>query len=181
MDRAEYEALVAAQRQYLARIGPDTRFTADILCAMHLAWLGDLYSWAGEYRTVEVWKDGFSWPPARMVRENMAKFETDVRARHTPCRPGPLDDVATRLAEVHAELLLVHPFREGNGRFSRWLAGLMALQAGLPTPDYRFRGKGGPARRKRYLAAVVRGYARDYRPLAGFLAEMVGCRLRDGD
>jgi hypothetical protein len=34
---------------------------------------------------------------------------------------------------VHAELLLIHPFREGNGRLARWLADLMALQPELFT------------------------------------------------
>ncbi len=31
MDRVEYEALVGVQEAYINRIGPDTRFTADML------------------------------------------------------------------------------------------------------------------------------------------------------
>ena len=34
------------------------------------------------------------------------------------------------IAIVHAELLFIHPFREGNGRASRLLATLMAAKAG---------------------------------------------------
>ncbi len=34
--------------------------------------------------------------------------------------------------EVHEELVLIHPFREGNGRVARLLSTLMAFQAGLP-------------------------------------------------
>ena len=72
------------------------------------------------------------------------------------------------MAEVHAELLLVHPFREGNGRLARWLADLMALQAGLPLPDYRFRGRGSGRERAVYLAAVKQGYPTRYDDLTAF-------------
>jgi len=34
------------------------------------------------------------------------------------------------IAVVHAELLFIHPFREGNGRTARLLATLMAAKAG---------------------------------------------------
>jgi cell filamentation protein len=74
--------------------------------------------------------------------------------------------------------LLIHPFREGNGRLARWLADLMALQAGLPAPRYMFAGRGGKARRTRYLEAVTKGYFQDYEPLAGFFLEAFGRSLQ---
>lgn len=40
------------------------------------------------------------------------------------------------LAKVHIEFILVHPFREGNGRLSRLLVNIMALQAGQPKLDF---------------------------------------------
>ncbi len=93
---------------------------------MHRDWLGKVYPWAGQYRTVELQKGAFKWPPAFRVAENMATFEQDWLARHTLCRLGALQEVARRMAEVHAEFLLIHPFREGNGRLARWLAELMS-------------------------------------------------------
>jgi cell filamentation protein len=80
-------------------------------------------------------------------------------------------EVARRIAEVHAELLLIHPFREGNGRLARWLADLMAFQANLPAPAYGFAGPGSRVRRARYLAAVKQGYVQNYDALADFFAE----------
>ena len=82
---------------------------------------------------------------------------------------------------MHAELLLVHPFREGNGRLARWLADLMFLQAGFPIPLYNFSGKGSVRRKKDYLDAVVAGYGQDYAPLAVFFRECVEARLRELD
>ena len=177
MDKAEYQALLRVQETYLKKIDADTRFTATLICRMHRDWLGRIYSWAGQYRTVELQKGAFRWPPAVRIAENMTTFERDLLARQTPCRPGPLPEVARRVAEVHAELLLIHPFREGNGRLARWLAELMSLQAGFPLPDYGFTGKGSTKRRDTYLAAVTRGYAQDYAALTAFFAGAITRRL----
>jgi cell filamentation protein len=173
MDRLEYETLVRAEEEFFTRIEPDAGFTAALICEMHRDWLGGIYAWAGKYRTVELSKAGFRWPPAYLVEKNMRDMEGGVLLRNTPCRPRELSAVCLAVAEVHAELLLVHPFREGNGRLARWLSEAMMLQAGLPLPRYGFAGKGSVQMRKRYLAAVQRGYAKDYRPLAGFFAEAI--------
>jgi len=178
MDRAEFEALVIAQEQYLSHMGPDTRLTAEMLRRMHRDWLGRIYEWAGQYRTVELTKRDFRWPPAFRVGDNMGAFEKGVLARCTPCRPGPLPVVARCIAEVHAELLLIHPFREGNGRLARWISDLMAFQAGLPAPDYGFVGRNGRRRRTTYLDAVREGYVKDYASLTTFFLEALERRLR---
>jgi cell filamentation protein len=107
----------------------------------------------------------------------MAAFEAGLLREHTPCRPAPLPEVSRRLAEVHAELLLIHPFREGNGRLARWLADLMALQAGCDLPEYGFRGRGAKGRRTYYLEAVKQGYIENYGALAAFFLEAVERRL----
>jgi cell filamentation protein len=177
MDRAEYQALLQAQEIYVNRLHSDTSFTAALLCEMHRDWLGGIYEWAGAYRTVELAKGDFQWPPAHLVSANMATFEAGMLREHTPCRPAPLSEVTRRLAEVHAELLLIHPFREGNGRLGRWLADLMALQAGYDLPEYGFRGRGAKARQARYLEAVKQGYLENYGALAAFFLEALERRL----
>ena len=97
---------------------------------VHRNWLGELYAWAGQYRTVELQKDNFAWPPAWRVSDNLAIFEREMLGRFTPCRPGPLAQVADAMAHIHAELLLIHPFRDGNGRMARLLTNLMLLRCG---------------------------------------------------
>lgn len=179
MDRVEYEALVRVQERYLKKVTTETRFTAALICRMHRDWLGKIYPWAGQYRSVELQKGAFRWPPAFRVAENMAAFERDLLARHTPCPRGSAKEVARRIAAVHAELLLIHPFREGNGRLARWLAELMCLQADFPIPDYGFTGKGGDERQTNYLAAVTRGYAQDYAALTDFFAAAITRRLEE--
>lgn len=173
MDQAEIDALVRVQQTYLEQVGPDTVITAELVCRMHSDWLGELYSWAGRYRTVDMSKGGFTWPPAMLVEQNMAHIGRETFRGKTPCRPGPLARVTRDMAEVHAELLLVHPFREGNGRLARWVADLMSLQASYPLPGYRFTGRGAEAEKKRYLSAVKKGYQKDYEALAAFFADAI--------
>ncbi len=81
MDRMEFEALVTAQEKYLSQTGSHTCLTAEMLCRMHRDWLGDIYEWAGRYRTVELAKGDFRWPPAFRVSQNMDAFEKGLRAR----------------------------------------------------------------------------------------------------
>jgi cell filamentation protein len=69
---------------------------------------------------------------------------------------------ARAIATVHAELVLIHTFREGNGRCARLLATLMGFQGGLPALDFGgIRGKV----RQRYIAAVHAGLDRNYVPM----------------
>lgn len=179
MDQVEHLAMVKAQTRYYTKnlVTKQTRFTDTLIRQMHRDWLGSIYEWAGRYRTVDMEKGGFRWPPAYLVEHNMTGFTDDTLAEHTPCRGTALHDVCRSIAKVHADLLLIHPFREGNGRVARWLADLMAAQAGYPPPLYRFVGKGSKAEKARYLSAVIAGYAEDYDHLADFFEECVSLRL----
>lgn len=173
MDQAEFEALLQAQERYLHQLTPKTRFTAKLLCQMHRDWLGEIYAWAGQYRTVEMSKGGFQWPPAFRVAPNMEDFEKGLLRQCTPCRPASLIEVAGRIAQVHSQLLLIHPFRDGNGRLARWLADLMAQQAGFPPPDYPFTGRNAQKNRMRYLIAVQGAYLQNYDALSDFFREAI--------
>lgn len=173
MDEVEAMALQRVQSEYFfgESISKETRFTADLIKKMHRDWLGDIYDWAGRYRTVDMSRQGFQFPPAYLIPENMRKFEHGVLAVLTPCRAGPVREVCEAVASVHAELLLVHPFREGNGRLARWLANIMFVQADLTIPDYGFVGKGSRLTRRRYLEAVMKGYCQDYADLTIFFEQ----------
>ena len=170
MNEAESQALELAQEAALNLYGSDHRFIADDICALHRLWLGPIYPWAGEYRSVNVSKGGFQFAHAPLIAGLMADLERDALRRHTPCRATNDADVAQALAEVHAELILVHPFREGNGRLARLLALLMALQAGLPPLDFSpLSGRGKLA----YIAGIHLAMGRDYAPLTAMFARVI--------
>lgn len=179
IDAAENAAFGAVQERYYTDgfITAETRFTAEILKRMHEDWLGNIYAWAGEYRTVDMSKGDFVFPPAYLISTNMERFEKEVLAAHTPCRPRELSEVCHALAVVHGELLLIHPFREGNGRLARWVANLMAVQAGFPAPKYGLVGRGSKLAGQQYLGAVIRAYKGDYVELSDFFTRSLGRRL----
>jgi cell filamentation protein len=170
MNEAESQALELAQEAALNRYRPDHRFTADDIGALHRLWLGPIYSWAGEYRSVNIGKAGFQFAHAPLIDGLMAAMERGVLRLHTPCREGSDAQVAQALAEVHAELILVHPFREGNGRLARLLALLMALQAGLPPLNFSpLAGRG----KRTYIAGIHAAMGRDYAPLAALFVSVI--------
>lgn len=179
MDHIEYEAYINVHEKYFNAdmITSDTKFTAEIIKTMHFDWLGSIYEWAGEYRSVDMQKGDFQFPPAFRVAENMERFENEILAVHTPCKNDDLCEICRSLAIVHAELLLIHPFREGNGRLARWLSEIMATQANLPFPDYGFTNIGSKKRKTAYLNAVLKGYIMDYDDLARFFDLAISSRF----
>lgn len=170
MDRLETSELARTLGELVHEIDANHRFLAADICGMHARWLGSIYSWAGRYRSVNTEKDGFPFAAAYLIERLMADLEAGSLARCTPCTFGDTDALAAALAEVHVELVLIHPFREGNGRVSRLLATLMALQSGLPLLD--FSPLTGAAR-KHYFSAVQAGLDRNYGPLKALFAEVI--------
>jgi cell filamentation protein len=167
MQLAESQALWLAQRQAIDTISDTHRFTAEDIRLLHRIWMGPIYPWAGEYRSVNIGKGGFQFAGAHLIPGLMSKLERGVLARFTPCRET---GAAEALAAVHAELILIHPFRDGNGRLARLLALLMGLQAGLPPLDFSpLDGHG----KKRYIAAIHAALGRNYRPLAALFERII--------
>lgn len=159
VEEVRFERLM---EEAVARFDSDHHFTATDILWLHQSWLGGVFSWAGTYRTVNIGKGGFMFSAAAHVPELMRQFENDQLARLTPCRFESIGEVAEALAEVHVELVLIHPFREGNGRIARLLSVLMALQAGLPPLDFsELQG----AKREEYFAAIRAGMDRNYQPM----------------
>lgn len=97
-----------------------------------------------------------------------------MNQKYTPCIFDSRQDVIAALAIVHTELILIHPFREGNGRLARLLATLMALQAGLPPLDFSgFEQE----RQEEYFTAVRYGLNRDYKPMEKVFTDVISRSL----
>ena len=162
MDRVEAQELIRAQEELVRVYDQNHRFTAADVCRIHRIWLGPVYKWAGKYRQVNISKSSFPFAAAVFIPKLMGEFENNFLRKYTPCQFSSSEKMAEAIAIVHVELLLIHPFREGNGRVARLLAILMGLQAGLP--PLNFNGIDGQ-KRQEYFAAVRKGLERDYRPM----------------
>ena len=162
MDQVEAQEQFRALEELIRIYDQDHRFTAADVRRIHKIWLGPIYAWAGQYRRVNLSKGDFPFAAANQISRLVMEFEKGPLREYTPCRFTEMSEIARGIAVVHTELLLIHPFREGNGRAARLLAILMALQAGLPPLDF-----GGIKGRKRqeYFTAVKAGLDRDYEPM----------------
>lgn len=175
MDALEAVKLAEATDHAIRHISANHRFTARDVCGLHRQWLGKVYPWAGDYRQVNIGKGGFTFAMAAQIPRLMEAFEREILTRYTPCNFSGMDKIIEALAVTHCELVLIHPFREGNGRLSRLLATLMALQAGLPLLD--FSGISG-RKKQAYFAAVQAGLARDYAPMEQVFRSVVEKTLK---
>ena len=151
----------------------DHQFSAKDVCDLHKLWLGDVYVWAGEYRSVNMSKGGFTFAVAHLIQKLMQDFERNCLKKYTPTSVESEEQVATALAIVHVEFILVHPFREGNGRLGRMLATLMALQAGLPVLNFDSVFKESPL--EHYFSAVQQGLDRNYEPMVKIFEQVIKC------
>lgn len=137
----------------------------------------DVYAarWAGHLRQVQASKSGLLFAPPAQIPKLMTSLEAGPFRKYTPCRFPSQGEVIEAMAEVHVELVLVHPFRDGNGRPARMLAVVMGLQAGLPPLDFSgVRGR----ERQIYFDAVRRGLDRDYLPMQQIFERVIAKTLR---
>ena len=91
----------------------------------------------------------------------LADFERSCLARWTPCHGMDTDPLAEAMAITHVEFILIHPFREGNGRLSRLLADVMAVQSGRGPLDY----SAWNAHKAAYIQAIHQGVEMNYAPM----------------
>ena len=170
MDLMETLALAKATDRLIRKYDKAHQFSAADIRSFHKIWLGELYVWAGAYRKVNITKDEFTFASAAQIPKLMYELECNQLARYTPCIFKDLKKTARALAEVHTELLLIHPFRDGNGRVARLLSTLMALQGGLPLLDFSLLGG---EKKKDYILTVHSGLDRNYEPMKDIFSEII--------
>lgn len=149
------------------------RFTTEDIRFLHREWLGAIYPWAGKFRGVNVSKSGFTFAVARFIPELMAKFQQGPLKEFTPCEFDDVQQVAEALAVTHCELILIHPFREGNGRCARLLAQAMAQQSGYSGLDFSPMSDGG-----RYVSGIHASLAGNYSPMREIFREILTNKAR---
>lgn len=162
MDDAELVLLEKLYQAVLIEHLPDRQLTVQDLKDWHRRWLGNIYPWAGDIRSVNLGKDGFFFAAAPQIPRLLGGFENDCLSRFTPCSTQLTDEALIEaIALTHVEFILIHPFREGNGRLSRLLADVMAVQAGRMPLDYST----WEVHKDAYFAAINQGLNCNYEPM----------------
>ena len=172
MDDIELDLLKRLYDSVLSSVEADQRLAVADIREWHRSWLGNVYVWAGQYRTLNMSKGDFMFAASGQVPKLMDNLDKEILSVRTPCAGMSEDQLAEAIAVVHVELILIHPFREGNGRLSRLVANVMALQAGRRQLDYT----SWDEQKADYFAAIRAGLS-DYEPMKG----LVRRALREAD
>lgn len=161
MDDTELELLDALYDNVLSTVTRDQTLTVADIFEWHRRWLGNVYDWAGQERSVNMSKGDFHFTAANYIPLGLRELDSKFLSSLTPCHLMDEAALVDAIAKVHVEFILVHPFREGNGRISRLLADVMALQANKPQLDY----SSWDVDKEVYFAAIRGGLARNYEPM----------------
>ncbi|CAN0089480.1 unnamed protein product, partial [Chrysoparadoxa australica] len=145
-------------------------FSLKYLLEIHELMFGELYDFAGKFRTVDMSKGGFAFPSARFLDASMDGFEKNMLSQ-IPNQYKNTQEVCGVVGKVHAELLFIHPFREGNGRVARLFANLMIERAGYKKLNFDLLGEESGF--KRYVHAIQQASGQNYEPMQKIISEML--------
>lgn len=128
---------------------------------LHKRMFGQVWKWAGVYRTTprNIGVEAYRIP------QEMAQLIGDVRYQ-VEHKSFPPDEIAVRFKH---RLVAIHPFPNGNGRFSRLAGDLLALQLGQSRFTWGGGNLGEPkATRQRYIDALRTADEHNIEPLLDF-------------
>ena len=174
IEQLESEELYRLSKALFGLYDEDYQFLAEDVCNLHESWLVSIYPFAGKYRSVMMSKSGFPFASPERIPALMSELELKCLKKYTPCRGMNNLALAAALGIVHVELIVIHPFRDGNGRVARMLANLMALQAGKDMINYSsidklINQKGY----ENYIQAIHDGFSGDYQRIQNIFYELI--------
>ena len=133
----------------------------EFLCGLHGRMFGNVWKWAGRYRTTE---RNLGVPPYK-IQPDLVQFLDTVRywiANNT----FPNDEIAIRF---HHGLVAIHPFPNGNGRWSRLSAVILIVTLGGARFSWgRENLQAKSDVRGNYIAALKVADNHDFSPLLRF-------------
>lgn len=159
LNAAEQENIARGQEWALRR--RRNLLTENGIKDLHRHMLGDVWRWAGRFRTSERNLGINHWeiPVALRVLLDDAKTWIEAKAY-------PPDEIAVRF---HHRLTQIHPFPNGNGRHARLIADLLVMQLGGERFSWgRANLRDAGDLRTRYIAALQAADGYDIAPLVEF-------------
>jgi Fic-DOC domain mobile mystery protein B len=159
LNEAEQENIARAQDWALNRRRDplSEKFVADL----HKQMLGDVWRWAGKFRTSERNLGIPFWEIPAALRQLLDDVKAWIEYQsYTP------DEIAVRL---HHRLVYIHPFPNGNGRHARLMADLLIMRLGRERFSWgRESLREAGDMRRQYIGALQAADKLDIGPLLAF-------------
>lgn len=169
IDEAEAELLVKLYELVIVE-AEYSELTISDITRWHRMWLGNVYDWAGDYRSVNMSKGGFHFATALQIPRLLEDFQHDYLASFSQLADFSKEALVTFLAKSHVEFILIHPYREGNGRLSRLLMDVCSVQAGFDVLDYGIWDKN----KEFYFKSIQAGVLGDYQHIERLVRDILG-------
>jgi len=126
----KYEAkITAAKLLGLRQKGVTGNFDSKHLIALHTYLFEDIYPFAGKFRTEDISKGVFSFAHWEYISSELERLLKELKDENN-LENLDKDYFAQRLAYYIAEINVLHPFREGNGRTIREFIRQLSLKNG---------------------------------------------------
>ena len=129
---------------------------------LHRRMFGEVWQWAGNYRTSDKNIGCAAW----QIQTELHRVFGDI-AYWIAHDTFATDEIAARF---HHGIVLVHPFANGNGRWSRLMADLLLVRTGAKPFEWgRSALRDADAMRRAYIDALRRADQHDFAPLLAFV------------
>ena len=168
LNRVEAENISHAQSVYFRLPIPDPSvwFHSTELKSIHRAMFSNVWEWAGKQRTsvtsIGIARGFIGFQMAELCRE-VASWSTSLPIELT---------FLERAARIHHRLVAIHPFENGNGRFSRLVSDRCLLAWHCPHPMWPEQLNRSGTPRKTYIEALKSADNNDYEPLVHFMESL---------
>ena len=161
LNAAEQQNILKAQT-WARRRNNDQVLSRSYLNGLHKRMYGDVWSWAGTYRTTE---KNIGIAPAR-IQTDLQELLDNV-AYWIQHDTYPPDEVAARF---HHKLVYIHPYPNGNGRHARLATDILLETLGrTPFTWGRATLRDASEARRRYIDALRAADGHDLGPLLSFV------------
>lgn len=125
------EAQITAIQTAILLITPvKGQFDIAHLKAIHKHLFNDIYSWAGEIRSIDISKGDTMFATSSRIIPELEKLFNELKNEQFLKNTLP-EKIPARLAYYLGEINAIHPFREGNGRTQRLFINQLAQTLGF--------------------------------------------------
>lgn len=122
-------SVIGLKLMALNKKGITGKFDVNHFVGIHKFLFEDIYHFAGLFRTENIAKDYFQFAEWEYIESELTRLLDELKKENFLANISK-EDFAKRLAYYWAELNVLHPFREGNGRTTREFLRQLALKNG---------------------------------------------------
>ena len=113
----------------LSKRGITGKFDVSHFVSIHKFLFEDIYPFAGLFRTENIAKDYFQFAEWEYIESELTRLLSELKSENFLANLTK-EKFTERLAYYWAELNVLHPFREGNGRTTREFLRQLSLKNG---------------------------------------------------